>query len=214
MIFTKLEHSGCVIENNGKKIICDPVEIEDKMPELDNAVALIITHKHGDHFQLEAIEKIVTTSPEIQIFAPQDLEIAEIAGRKVEKVEAGVGWNLEDFNLKFFGKNHAEIIPGKIPCANIGVVVNDKIVNPGDSFDLPDNLPNPELLMVPSEAPWIKSYESMNYIKNAKPAIAIPVHNAILSKFGNNINNNWLKMACEETDTKLAALEAGESIEI
>lgn len=214
MKFTKLEHSGCVIENNGKKIICDPVEIETKLPSLENVVALIITHKHGDHFQPEIIEKIVAANPGIRIFTPQDFEMTEIAGCSIEKVGAGVELNIEDFNLKFFGKDHAPIVPGKIPCANIGVVVNDRIVNPGDSFDILDDLQNPKLLMVSSEAPWIKSYESMNYIKNVQPKISVPVHNAILSKFGNNINNNWLKMACEEVGAELTALEAGESIEV
>lgn len=59
----------------------------------------------------------------------------EIAGRPVEKVEEDVVWNLGGIELRFFGHNHAAIVPGKVPCRNIGVVVNEKLVNPGDSFD-------------------------------------------------------------------------------
>ncbi len=214
MKFTKLEHSGCIIEDNGKKVICDPVEIEEKLPDLKNVAVIIITHKHGDHFQPKALEKIIARSPNVRIFAPQDFEIAEIFEHQIEKVIAGAEWDIEGFNLKFFSKDHASIIPSQIPCANIGVVVNSRIVNPGDSFDIPDDLQNPELLMVPSEAPWIKSYGSMDYIRNIQPKNAVPVHNAVLSKFGNGINNNWLKIACEEVGTRLAVLEVEESIEI
>lgn len=214
MKFTKLEHSGCIIENNDKRVICDPVEVEHKIPDIENIAAIIITHKHGDHFQPEVIEKIITKNPDVKIFAPQDFDIEELSGHPIEKVTAGVEWDVDEFSLKFFGENHAPIVPNKIPCANIGVVVNEEIVNPGDSFDLPKDSKNPKLLLVPSEAPWIKSCESMAYIKNAKPAVAVPVHNAVLSKFGNNINNNWLKMACDEVGAKLAALDVGENIEI
>lgn len=214
MKFTKLEHSGCIIENNGQKIICDPVEFEHKLPGIENVMAIIITHKHGDHFQPEKIERIIAKNPNVRIFAPQDFEITEIAGHPIEKVAARVEWDIGSFNLKFFGKDHAPIVPGKIPCANIGVVVNDKIINPGDSFDLPSSTSNPELLMVPSAAPWCKVPEGMEYIKTARPKIAVPAHNAVLSKLGNDFNNNWLKVACDETGTRLAALEAGESVEI
>lgn len=214
MIFTKLEHSGCVIENDGRKIVCDPVEFECKIPNLESVIAIIITHKHGDHFQPEKINRIIAKNPNARIFTPLDFEIAEIAGHQIEKVEAGVEWNLEDFNLKFFGKDHASIMPGKVPCANIGVVINDKIVNPGDSFDLPGDPQKPKLLLVPSAAPWCKVSEGMEYIKTAQPEIAVPVHNAVLSKLGNDFNNNWLKMACDEVGTELAALGIEESIEI
>jgi len=214
MKFTKLEHSGCIVEHNSQKIVCDPVEFEHKMPELENVVAIIITHKHGDHFQPGIVERIVSKNPDVRIFAPQDLELIEIAGHSIEKVEAGAELSAGDFNLKFFGKDHAPIIPNKIPCANIGVVINDKIINPGDSFDLPENLESPELLMVPSAAPWCKVPEGMEYIKIARPKIAVPVHNAVLSKLGNDFNNNWLKMACDEVQTELATLEIEESIEI
>ncbi len=214
MKFTKLEHSGCIIENNSKKLVCDPVEFEAKIPKLSNVEVIIITHKHGDHFQPQILEKIVMKNPNVRIFAPQDFEISEINGQKIEKVEAVTGCNTANFSLKFFGRNHMPIIPNKIPCANIGVTINDKIVNPGDSFDLPNDLQNPELLLVPSEAPWLKSFESMEYIRNVQPKLVVPVHNAVLSKTGDNINNNWLKMACDENGVNFAALGIGESIEI
>ena len=86
------------------------------------------------------------------------------------------------------------------------------VVNPGDSFDLPTPLEHPKVLFVPSAAPWCKASEGMEYIKKAKPEIAIPCHNAVLSDLGNDFNNNWLARAAEEVDTKLAPLRPGESI--
>lgn len=211
MKFTKLEHSGCVIEKDGTKIVCDPVEFETSLPDLDNVVAIVVTHKHGDHLQLERISAILDRNSEAHIFTTEDASM-EIPDSEI--VKDGDVVTVGGFELKFFGKNHASIVPGKIPCQNVGVVIDDKIVNPGDSFDAPSEMSRPEILLVPSAAPWCKVWEGMAYIKTMRPKIAAPVHNAVLSSLGNGFNNNWLRMACEEVGAELAPLEIGESIEI
>ncbi len=144
----------------------------------------------------------------------RDIEADEIGGRSVEKVEAGVKWTLDGFDLKFFGKDHAPIIPGVVPCENIGVVIDDKFVNPGDSFDVPEGLDEVEVLFVPSAAPWCKVSDGMEYIKTVKPKVAVPVHNAVLSELGDGFNNNWLRVSAEEVGAELKALKAGESFEV
>ena len=213
MKITKLEHSGCVVEKDGKKIVCDPVEFEAVLPELKNVAAVVLTHKHADHFQPEQIATIVDLNPEVRIFAPVDIETSEIAGRPVEQVEAGVELDVEGFNLEFFGHDHAAIIPGKIPCRNIGVVIDDIFVDPGDAFDFPEGV-EAEVLLVPSAAPWCKVEDGMQYIRAVKPKMVIPAHNAVLSELGNGYNNNWLRMACEEVGAEFAPLNIGESVEV
>lgn len=211
MKITKLEHSGCVIEKNGFKVVCDPVEFKATLPELDNVVAIIITHKHGDHLQPEKISAIIDRNSGVRIFTTEDSSV-EIPNSEI--VQNGDVVTVGGFELKFFGDIHAPIVTGKIPCQNIGVVVDDKIINPGDSFYIPSGMTRPEVLLVPSAAPWCKVSEGMEYIKAIRPKIAVPVHNAVLSDLGNGFNNNWLRMACEEVESKLAPLEVGESVEI
>lgn len=214
MKFTKLEHSGCIIEDNGKKLVCDPVEIKQQLPEMRDVVAVILTHKHGDHYQSKCLEAILSANPKVRIFVPVDFDQLEIAGRTVERIEGEIELDVENFNLKFFGHDHAAIVPGQVPCTNIGVVVNDSIVNPGDSFDRPSMTTSPKLLLVPCAAPWLKTHESMDYIEVVKPEMAVPVHDAILSEFGRGISDNWLKAACEERSVKFMALDTNDSIEI
>lgn len=214
MKITKLEHSGCAVEDDGKKIICDPVQFEATLPEFTNVIAIVLTHKHPDHFQSEQISAIVDSNPGVRIFAPVDIDMNEVAGRPVEKVEEGVVLDLDGMKLRFFGQDHAAIVPGKVPCRNVGVVINERFVNPGDSFDLPEMQEQIGVLFVPSAAPWCKVNEGMEYIRMAKPQMAIPVHNAVLSELGNGFNNNWLRVACEEVGAEFAPLSIGESVEI
>lgn len=51
--------------------------------------------------------------------------------------QPGTTYQVGSFRLAFFGRDHASIIPGQVPCRNLGVIINDLVVNPGDSFDLP-----------------------------------------------------------------------------
>lgn len=211
MKFTKLEHSGCIVEKDGKKIVCDPVEIEGNLPELNNVLAIIITHKHGDHLQIEKLEKIMEQNPGVRILTTSDT-VSEVPHAEI--VRNGDIINVADFRLRFFGKDHAAIVDGVVPCENIGVVIDEKVVNPGDSFDVPDGLVSPELLLAPIAAPWCKVVESANYIRAMRPKIVVPVHNAVLSDFGNKVSNNWLRAECEQLGVDFRALKNNESLEI
>lgn len=209
MKITKLEHSGIAFEQSGKTLLCDPVEIQAKLPVFNNVVAIIITHEHGDHFQPEVVARILSQNPNAQIFTTADnsenLPQATIAS-------AGDEFTIENFRLKFFGKDHAPILDGQVPCQNLGVVIDDQIVNPSDSFDSP-NLPSPEVLFVALSAPWCKIQEILNYIATIKPQKVIPIHDAVLSDFGKQVNNNWIQNFCEESNIEFHALSLGQHLE-
>lgn len=238
MKLTKLEHSGTVLEKGGKKLVFDPVEFAATLPELDQVVAIVITHMHSDHLQPERLAAILDRNPGAKIFAPADaaeailsaLETADVTvvaggdeifvggdevaiGREAETVEGFVG-EREGFKLEFFGKDHASVMAGKVPCQNIGVVVDGKLTNPGDSFDLLEMNGAVETLLVPEVAPWAKISETTEFIKLAKPQIVVPVHDGLLSEMGKTIYDNLLRAACEGIGAKFAPLGIGESIEI
>lgn len=211
MKITKLEHSGIIFEKDGKKVVCDPVEFTEKLPELEKVVAVVVTHKHGDHLQTEKLKEILEKNPEARVFTTSDAA-SEVPCAKT--VRNGDKVKVDEFELEFFGKNHALIIPGVVPCENIGVVIDGKYANPGDSFDVPGDLDEVEVLFVPSAAPWCKVSEGMEYIKTVKPKIVVPVHNAVLSSLGDGFNNNWLRVAAEEIGAGFNALKTGESLEV
>ena len=161
MKVTKLEHSGLLVENNGAFLVCDPVEIEQQLPAFGNVKAIVITHVHGDHFNPAIVSKIMSENPDVKVFTTEE-NAANIPGSAA--VTDGDLVNVEGFDLRFFGKDHASIIPGQVPCQNIGVVINGAIANPGDSFDMPPE--KVQLLCVPISGPWCKTIESIEYFKS------------------------------------------------
>lgn len=208
MKITKLEHSGIAIEKDGKTLLFDPVEFTEKLPEFQNVVGIILTHKHGDHFQPAVIERIKAANPALELITTA--QTAEMLNDAIV-VKAGDTRDVSGFQLGFFGRDHAAIIPGQIPCDNIGVTV-DGMVNPGDSFDLPET--QAKILLVPIAAPWCKVAESIDFVRRAQPAVAIPIHDAVLSELGKGFNNNWLKNACAEIGAECVVLEPGQSFEV
>ena len=208
MKITKLEHSGAAIEKNGKLLVFDPVEFTEKLPELKNVAAVIVTHKHSDHLQPEIIARILSDNPEAKVLTTSD---ASVLIENAITVKSGDHYEIDGFSLDFFGENHAAIIPGQIPCENVGVVVDSVIINPGDSFDLPNV--RAKVLFTPIAAPWLKIAESMDYIEKARPEVVLPVHDALLSELGKMISNNWVQKACDDVGANLKELKPGESVE-
>lgn len=211
MKITKLEHSGIVLEKNGRKLVFDPVEYAGGLPRLENVEAIIITHIHADHLQKDNLERILKDNPDASIIAPKD------AGGVLPNavlVKSGDKTNIGGFDLEFFGQDHASVIDGKVPCNNIGVVVDSKLVNPGDSFDLPLMDGEIEVLFLPEVAPWAKISETIDFMKSVKPQKVIPVHDGLLSAMGKSIYNRLLENACTEIGAKLMELDAGDNIEI
>lgn len=211
MFVTKLEHSGAIVELNGKKLVFDPVEFAATLPELRDVVAIVITHGHSDHLQPEKIAAIRDLNPEAKVFVPEDV-VATLPDAIV--VKGGEEVEVEGFKLQFFGKDHAEVVEGKVPCQNVGVVVNGRLENPGDSFDLL-NVDDPhDVLLVPEVAPWCKMAETMEFMRIAKPKMVIPVHDGLLSPMGKTIYDNLLRMTAEEIGAEFAPLGVGETVEI
>ena len=209
MKITKLEHSGIVVEENEKIVVIDPVEFNNELPTLSNVVAIIITHKHSDHFQPKVIKKIMETNAGARVLTTAE-NVAAIDSAST--VKAGDVMDVDSFRLEFFGKDHAAIIPGQVPCENVGVLINGSLMMPGDSFDSLGT--GPKALCVPSAGPWCKVCESIEYIKAVRPEIVVPVHDAVLSELGKGFNNNWLGRACEEIGARFENIEFNETIEI
>lgn len=208
MNITKFDHSTFYIEKDGHGLLFDPVEYATSLPEFTNIDVIIITHKHGDHFQPEVLQKVLVSNPNAKVFTTSDnadgLPNATVV-KPGNKMSASV------FDLEFFGSgNHAAIYNNEVPCENIGVIIDGKIVNPGDSFDIP-NLAEIPVLLVPISAPWLKTEESVKYIETLRPEIAINTHDGLLSKMGLDISNNWISQKASAVGTEYKYRKPGES---
>jgi len=205
MKITKFDHSGFLLEKDGRGLLFDPVEYDHALPIFSNLDAIIITHLHGDHFQSEVLKRIRAGNPNAKIFTPAD-NVTSINGATVAK--SGGRMKVGVFDIVFYGGDHAEIIAGQVPCQNVGTVVDGVFANSGDTSDIPPIMP--EILLAPISAPWLKISETKAFIETVRPKVVIPTHDGLNSELGNTVCDNWVKKFCEETGAEYKAVHFGE----
>jgi L-ascorbate metabolism protein UlaG (beta-lactamase superfamily) len=211
MKVTKYGHACVVLEEQGRRLVIDPGGFTPTFGGVENIVAVVVTHEHGDHLNPEHLRAIAEANPGVQIFAPGDA-VSKMANLPAKAVTNGDSADAAPFSLTFKGQKHATIHPDYAVPENVGVMVNDKFYYPGDSFTLP-NAPV-EILAVPAGAPWMKMAEAMDFVRAVQPKICLPTHNALNSNIGNSLADSWLTKACESVQTAYRPLTPGENIEI
>lgn len=204
MKLTKFEHACFVVEENGQSLIVDPGDWTRDFVIPQNPVAVIVTHEHGDHLDVEWLQKIREAYPDIVIIIPKGIE-SKLGDIATQPVIPNEGMRIGNFELEFFGGEHARITKDWQIVPNLGVMINSKIYYPGDSFSLPEGK-TVNALFVPASAPWMKIAEATEFIETIKPQIAFPTHDAILSDAGKSAADKWLSLSAEKVGTKYQRL--------
>jgi L-ascorbate metabolism protein UlaG (beta-lactamase superfamily) len=211
MKITKHGHACLELELAGKKALIDPGFYTEDVSGLKDVVALVITHSHDDHCFETQVAGIVKTNPGIKIFGTNEVA-AKLAGFDVTTVYHGDFYEVEGFSFEFFGDMH-QIIHESIPLIqNTGVMVNNQLYYPGDSYTTPET--PVEILACPTSAPWLKIGDVMDFVAAVKPSKSFATHNALLSDLGHDLNNGRVKLVTEQFGGKFTYLKVGESLEV
>lgn len=189
MKITKYEHACLVVEDSGQALVIDPGGYTTDFVVPTNAVAVIITHEHADHLHREHLQAIVAKNPDVCIIAHADVT-AQLQDFTTKSVVANEGVKVGSFELEFFGGKHALITPEWGSIANLGVMVNNQLYYPGDSFTVPDR--QVEVLALPVAAPWLKISETIDFLQAVRPKLVFPTHDAILSEAGKGLPDSML----------------------
>lgn len=184
MKMTKFEHACFIVEQDDQSLVVDPGDYTTDLTVPDNVVAIVITHSHQDHLGQDNIAAIAARNPDLVVVGHQDV-VGELGEYKTMTVVANEGVKIGAFELEFFGGEHAVIDPSIPVIANLGVMINDAVYYPGDSFTVPD-MPV-KVLALPVSAPWMKMSEAVAFVRAVKPQIIFPTHDAILSDAGKGL---------------------------
>lgn len=209
MKLTKYEHACVVLEKDNQTVLIDPGELSQLPGDLSTIKAVVITHIHADHFSKSHVSAILDVLPNVTIYTTD--EVAKELPHAVVPIIDTI-YQAGDFTLQFYGGQHMIIHPDFPAAQNIGVLMDGAVYYPGDSFTVPD-VPV-HTLLVPAEAPWMKTAEAMDFITAIKPTIAIPTHDAVLSDTGKSFTDNWLQKATDKVGATYRRLTTGESLEI
>ena len=211
MRITKHGHACLELEKGDQRIIIDPGFYTEPLTEMKNVVALVLTHMHDDHCYAEQVDRLAAANPGLLIFGTDEVR-AKLDGRNVTAVHHGDWHKVGNFELEFFGDMHQEIHRSIPLIQNTGVMVDNRLYYPGDSYTQPDRAV--EILACPTSAPWLKIGDVMDFVASVKPRKSFATHNALLSDFGHALNNGRVKMVTEQGSGEFTYLEVGQSLEL
>ncbi len=211
MRVTKYGHACLDITDGTSLLVVDPGELSQSFADFENINVLVITHVHGDHFDPEKTKAIVGANPDIKIFATSEVA-SELKGRVVTVPEPSKLYSSDSFNLEFFGELHEMVDPKTPQAQNFGVLVNDKLYFPGDSYT---QCPKPfKVLAVPKSGPWFRVSDTLPLIENSSCDLVFSTHDGLLNEVGHGSIDAWLKKFANRNNKDYQVLKAGESIEL
>jgi len=209
MKVTKYSHACFTVEKDGQMLVVDPGEFSTDYLPSNNVIGIVLTHAHADHNDHEQLTAIIDKNPDAVIVG-HDSVVSSIEVFQTQAVDTGDKLQLGIFELEFFGGTHA-VIHRTVPViANLGVMINELLYYPGDSFTLPGRAV--DTLAIPAAAPWLKIGDAMDFLELVKPRLAFPTHDAILSDVGQGLADHWLQTAAKRSGTEYKRLDS--SVEI
>ena len=212
MRVTKQEHAALIIQSAEKVLVVDPGSFTTALVGLSNVVGVVITHEHADHWTAEQLTRILDRNPDAVIYGPAGV-VAAASDFHVVVVEDGDTVTADPFTLRFFGGTHA-VIHSSIPTVdNLGVLIDDTLYYPGDSYTIPEGV-EVDTLAAPVGAPWLKIGDAMDFVLAVKPRRAFAVHEMTLSAAGKNMQRDRLAWATEQGGGEFFVLEPGESLDL
>jgi L-ascorbate metabolism protein UlaG (beta-lactamase superfamily) len=178
MRIQKFGHSCLLVEDGGARVLLDPGTFSRGFEDLRGLTAVLITHQHPDHMDLDRLEPLLAANPEAGLYAdPESAEQLAARGLSVTATDAGAQFEIGGLSARIIGHDHAIIHPDVPRVTNVGYLLGGRLFHPGDALTVPDE--PVELLALPAVAPWMKIQETVDYLRAVAPQTAVPIHDAV-----------------------------------
>jgi L-ascorbate metabolism protein UlaG (beta-lactamase superfamily) len=207
MRLTKFSHACVRLDRDGAVLVIDPGSLSERSA-LDGADAVLITHEHFDHLDVDALTDALAVRPSVRIYTHPEVtpklgDLAEV----VTEVQPGDDFEAAGFAVRTYGGLHAMIHPELPRVVNLGFFI-EGVYHPGDSFDVPTDA-DVQTLFVPVSGPWLKLSESVEFVRQVAPRRAYALHDGLLNDVGLKVyDTNLANLAgCD-----YGRLGAGESV--
>lgn len=208
MRITKFGHACVRIEHDGQALVIDPGGFTER-EAVDGATAVLVTHEHPDHLDLENLR--AADAPVFTIEAVRS-QIADADGAVAERVTVVSPGQQFDPGLPVtaVGELHAVIHEDLTRISNSGYVVdvgNTRVYHPGDSLTPPGG--PVDVLFLPMHAPWSKVAEVIDFSRTVGAGRSVAVHDGLLNESGLGVVGGVLSRLLDRDDHVFERLVPG-----
>jgi L-ascorbate metabolism protein UlaG (beta-lactamase superfamily) len=209
---TKHGHACVVLSDDDRRLVVDPgaFTADDAWA---GASALLVTHEHADHFVPDRVRAALDADPALEVWT--NASVAEQlggVGPRVHVVGPGDTFTAAGFDVSVHGEWHAVIHPDLPRVRNVGFLVEGRVFHPGDALTVPEvDVPT---LLLPAHAPWSKTAELVDYLREVRAQQAYAVHDGLLNDTGLGVVGGLLGERGPGQPTPYTRLAPGDSVDV
>ena len=197
MRITKFGHSCVRLSAGGHDLVIDPGGWSER-EALDGVSAVLITHEHPDHWDVEHLRSTDAPVYTIQAVADRIRDADPSVAERVTVVRPGEELEVAGHSVRVVGEFHAIIHPEMQIFENSGYVVTAEgtsVYHPGDTFELPGQ--PVDVFCSPVCAPWAKMSEVVDLAREVAAPRTLGIHDKTYSDFGLAIADDRFKAFLE-----------------
>lgn len=213
MQLTKYTHACVRLDDGDRSLVIDPGVFSELDTALDGVQAILITHEHPDHIDVEKVRTALGRDSRLRLHAPSSVtrDLGEF-GEQVDTVDTGAEFTSGGFPVRAFGGQHA-LIHASIPTiVNLGYLVDGSVYHPGDSFTVPNAAVS--TLLLPSHAPWSKAAEVIDFAIAVRAPRVHQIHDSLLTAVGAGMVEGHIGRIAAPHGVEFTHLQPGESVSV
>lgn len=200
---THLGHACVLVETGGARILIDPGAFTKGFEELTDLDAVLITHQHVDHLDVQRLPLLLEANDGAQLLTEAEAAAElEKVGIDAQPLHVGAEIQIGDLLVTGVGGIHAEIDPAIPRIGNVGVLLGGNgeptFFHPGDCYEAtPAGV---DVLGVPLNAPWAKLSETVKFARAIGAGRMFPIHDGLLVPTGRGVYLNNLRNLVSDTE--------------
>ena len=189
MRLTHLGHATLLVETGDTRILVDPGTLGSDWEGLRDLDAVLVTHQHPDHLDLERLPDLLRGNPQAELIVdPGSADALRDKGIDAT-VHDGSARSVGSVSVHPVGELHALINEAMPRIPNLGVRIEaegePRLYVTGDALDgEPGDI---DVVAFALAAPWAASRETTAFLKRLDAPVAVPVHDGIVSAAGRAI---------------------------